>query len=163
MSKDKSFTVETTIAHGQAPPPPAKELSRHTTAVHAAYAAQNGGQTERQPPDPNQQFNYNFSLKLFIGRVLITEQIIHIPHAKIYEAWKIYKSKSRYYGDLTSWLSTDTGKHLLVDTNVAIEETTQQFMFALEQAFNNGLYRCHVEQLPSDIPQGVTLETEQRL
>lgn len=146
-----------------------KSMTDHTAYATTYELLRNcSNHTSENPtglPGPNQQFNYNFSLKLFIGRVLITEQVVRIPHTKMYEAWQVYKKKRMDLDAIAYNLSPKTPAEIAADMNASIERSAQDLMFDVEQAINTtkSIFRCHVDQLPSDIPTGVTLETEQQL
>ena len=82
--------------------------------------------------------NYNYSFKLLHGRQTLMEQTLQIPVANAQAA-------------------LGGGK----DDPAGLEEKVARIMFDVEKAINSsdrvGL-RCHIEQLPSDVPNSMHVE-----
>lgn len=84
---------------------------------------------------------FNFSMKLMRGGHLICENVLRIPVENI------------------TGLKLSQGEKLAGYLNDSPEEQASQIMFCIERAINVASnYRCHIEQLPSDVPAGVRLE-----
>lgn len=83
--------------------------------------------------------NINFSFKLMRGQHLITDQRISIPIQNM-----------KPFGG---------GK----DDQETLENVACGMMFEMERAINSQTgfpLRCHIEQLPSDVPAEVTLDED---
>ncbi len=114
------------------------------TSRAISQAKLQNGDAANQPP----KFNYNFRIRLLLGSILIAENVLRIPHATVHEAWNRFRR-------------SDLDATKPEDVNAKIERMVQTVMFDIERSVNSdGHVRCHVEQLPSDIPAGVHLDEQ---
>jgi hypothetical protein len=85
--------------------------------------------------------NYNFNFKLLRGSLPLVDQTISVPHKQAYDVMVAAK--------------------LTPDAGPVVEAQVCGWMFDLERSINQGMnhpFRCHITQLPSDVPTSMKID-----
>lgn len=88
--------------------------------------------------------HYNFQMRLLYGRLTLMEQTISVPHKTAYDIMVHAKLPGTNDKD-------------------GVEKQVCNWIFDLERSINAGLthpFRCHIDELPPDVPLSVQMEDE---